>query len=255
MMQDSALEIRDISVHFGGVIALDKVCLRLAHGSIHALIGPNGAGKTTLVSVLSGECQADHGHVFMKGQRIDALDILQRARMGLTRTYQLTALFEAMNVRDNLLLSLSARDRPLLKWHDLFFQRHSKHYESEIDAWLDRFALSDQAHMSPDSLSHGDRRRLEIAMALAVRPEVLLLDEPLAGLSSTDALSLVTMIKTTIKGQIPVLLIEHDMDAVFHLADEITVMVNGKVIAQGLPAAIAASDEVQASYLSQEDDF
>lgn len=254
-MARPALEMRGITVRFGGILALNAVNLALAPGSVHALIGPNGAGKTTLVSVLSGERKPDSGTVALNGHDIGGLSALRRARLGLTRTYQLTALFQGMSVRDNLLLSLVARDRPSLSAADLFRRRDLSRHAAEADDFLHRFALSDKADIKPASLSHGDRRRLEIAMALASGPEVLLLDEPLAGLSAGDAEALVRMIETGIKGRIPILMIEHDMDAVFYLSDEITVMVNGNVLANGLPGEIKASAEVQAAYLSEEDDF
>jgi branched-chain amino acid transport system ATP-binding protein len=254
-MVQPALEMRDITVRFGGILALDKVGLTLVSGSVHALIGPNGAGKTTLVSVLSGERRPDGGSVVMNGRNIDGLNALRRARLGLTRTYQLTALFPRMSVRENLLVSLVSRDRPGLGIADLFRRRDRDQHTAEVGSFLERFALHDKADAHPASLSHGDRRRLEIAMALASGPEVLLLDEPLAGLSTADAEALVKMIETTIKGRIPILLIEHDMDAVFYLSDEITVMVNGNVLANGSPSQIKASARVQAAYLSEEDDF
>lgn len=254
-MGQAALEMRDITVRFGGILALNAVNLTLASGSVHALIGPNGAGKTTLVSVLSGERKPNNGTVLLNGHDISGLSALRRARLGLTRTYQLTALFQGMSVRDNLLLSLVARDQPALSLADLFCQRDVQRHDGEVNEFLHRFALRDKADVKPASLSHGDRRRLEIAMALASGPKVLLLDEPLAGLSAGDAESLIRMIESGIKGEIPILLIEHDMDAVFYLSDEITVMVNGSVLARGLPHEIKASAEVQAAYLSEEDDF
>ncbi|CAM3182006.1 branched-chain amino acid transport system ATP-binding protein [Paracoccus aminovorans] len=254
-MVQPALEMRDITVRFGGIVALNKVNLTLAPGGVHALIGPNGAGKTTLVSVLSGERRPSQGRVLLDGQDISGLSALRRARLGLTRTYQLTALFQNMSLRDNLLLSLVARDRPRLSLADLARRRDPGRHAAEVDAFLARFALEDKAAARPAALSHGDRRRLEIAMALASGPKVLLLDEPLAGLSTADAEALIRMIEEGIKGRIPILLIEHDMDAVFKLADEITVMVNGNVLAHGRPEAIRASAEVQAAYLSEEDDF
>lgn len=250
-----ALEMRDITVRFGGIVALNKVNLTLAAGSVHALIGPNGAGKTTLVSVLSGERRPNAGTVSMDGADISGLSALRRARLGLTRTYQLTALFQGMTLRENLLLSLVARDGPALSLADIFRRRDRARHADEVEAFLDRFALRAKAEAKPAALSHGDRRRLEIAMAMASGPKVLLLDEPLAGLSTADAEALVRSIADGIKGQISILLIEHDMDAVFQLSDEITVMVNGTVLASGSPEAIRASAEVQAAYLSEEDDF
>ncbi|VDC25048.1 ABC transporter ATP-binding protein [Pseudogemmobacter humi] len=254
-MTHPALDMRGITVRFGGILALNEVNLSLAPGSVHALIGPNGAGKTTLVSVLSGERRPNQGTVSLNGRDISGLSALRRARLGLTRTYQLTALFQGLSLRENLLLSLVARDQPSLSALDIFRRRDKARHAAEVEDFLNRFALRDKAGEKPASLSHGDRRRLEIAMALASGPEVLLLDEPLAGLSTSDAEALVRTINEGIRGRIPILLIEHDMDAVFQLSDEITVMVNGTVLANGKPDEIRASPEVQAAYLSEEDDF
>ncbi|WP_313613775.1 ABC transporter ATP-binding protein [Agrobacterium sp.] len=255
MMQQPSLEIRNVTVRFGGIVALNQVNLVVEPGSVHALIGPNGAGKTTLVSVLSGERKPNEGNVLMGGNSINGLSACRRARLGLTRTYQLTALFQHMSVRENLLLSIVARHRPILSMVDLFKSRDARRHADDVDELLTRFALEDKAAVHPAALSHGDRRRLEIAMAIGSGPEVLLLDEPLAGLSTADAHALVQSIETSIKGRIPILLIEHDMDAVFYLSDMITVMVNGTVLESGLPEKIRNSAKVQAAYLSDEDDF
>jgi len=251
----SSLEVRNVTVRFGGITALDRVCLSLAAGSVHALIGPNGAGKTTLVSVLSGERKPDAGAVLLDGRDVSGLAPFRRARLGLTRTYQITALFQNMTVRENLLLSVVAREAPSLSIMHVFRSHDAHAHADEVGELLERFALDDKAHAQPAALSHGDRRRLEIAMALASGPKVLLLDEPLAGLSTADAAVLVDMIGDSIRGKIPILLIEHDMDAVFSLSDEITVMVNGNVLESGPPEQIRSSQRVHEAYLSNEDDF
>lgn len=251
----SALTLDAISVSFGGIHALSQVNLVLHPGQIHALIGPNGAGKTTLVSVISGELKPNAGHVAMDGYDLGALAPYQRARRGLMRTYQLTALFQHVSVRQNILVSLEARDRPSLSPRDLLrFNARARH-RAETDAILDEFGLTERADTIPAALSHGDRRRLELAMAIAAKPRVLLLDEPLAGLSAADASALIEMIRDRLKGRTSILLIEHDMDAVFSLADEITVMVDGHVLMSGAPDRVRTSPEVQAAYLSDEEDF
>ncbi|MCZ4353747.1 ABC transporter ATP-binding protein [Roseovarius aestuarii] len=254
-MAHPALDLSGITVTFGGIHALTDVNLTLKPGQIHALIGPNGAGKTTLVSVLSGELKPDHGTVRLSGENINSLKPYQRARRGLLRTYQLTALFQHIPLKQNILLSLEARDRARLSIGDLFRFGVSKRYASEVAEILENFKLTDKADVVPSSLSHGDRRRLELAMAIIANPSVLLLDEPLAGLSTADAVALVEMIQHQLRGKTPVLLVEHDMDAVFSLADEITVMVNGNVLLTGSPEEVRNSEEVQAAYLSDEDDF
>ncbi len=249
------LNLEDISVRFGGIHALQGVNLSLDHGSIHALIGPNGAGKTTLVSVLSGELTPDSGTVVFDGRTVNALRAHERARLGLTRTYQITALFQHIAVWENILLSLKARDTPKFSPLQLLRARAERHYAAELADVLRDFGLEEKARALPSALSHGDRRRLELAMAIISNPTILLLDEPLAGLSTSDAAELVTLIRKRLKGDVPILLIEHDMDAVFDLADEITVLVDGKVLMTGTPEEVRNSAEVQAAYLSEEDDF
>ncbi|KJS43101.1 MAG: hypothetical protein VR71_11575 [Roseovarius sp. BRH_c41] len=249
------LKLEDISVSFGGIHALRGVNLKLGHGSIHALIGPNGAGKTTLVSVLSGELRPNSGRVYFDGRDVNRMTTHVRARLGLTRTYQITALFQHITVWENILLSLKARDVPEVSATQLL-RVHAEHfYASELADILKDFGLEEKARVMPSALSHGDRRRLELAMAITSNPTILLLDEPLAGLSNADAAELVSLIHKRLKGDVPILLIEHDMDAVFDLADEITVLVDGKVLMTGTPEEVRRSPEVQAAYLSEEDDF
>lgn len=249
------LNLKSISVNFGGIHALRDVDLQLDPGSIHALIGPNGAGKTTLVSVLSGELTPNSGTVFFEGRSVNHLPTHERARIGLTRTYQITALFQHIAVWENILLSLKARDTPKVSVSQLFSTRAERHHADEIDGILRDFGLEAKAHALPAALSHGDRRRLELAMAIIANPAILLLDEPLAGLSASDAVELVALIRKRLQGDVPILLIEHDMDAVFDLADRITVLVDGTVLMSGTPDEVRNSPEVQAAYLSEEDDF
>ncbi|MEQ9674522.1 MAG: ABC transporter ATP-binding protein [Roseovarius indicus] len=249
------LKLEDISVSFGGIHALQGVNLQLDHGSIHALIGPNGAGKTTLVSVLSGELKPNGGVVHFDGRSVNGLSTHERARLGLTRTYQITALFQHIAVWENILLSLKARDTPKVSVMQLLRAHAERHYAAELAEVLKDFGLEEKAGALPSALSHGDRRRLELAMEIISNPSILQLDEPLAGLSTSDAAELVALIRKRLKGDVPILLIEHDMDAVFDLADEITVLVDGRVLMTGTPEAVRNSAEVQAAYLSEEDDF
>lgn len=249
------LTLSNINVSFGGIKALTDVNLMLKMDSIHALIGPNGAGKTTLVSVLSGELKPDSGDVIVDGRNVNGLATHQRARLGVVRTYQLTALFQHIPVWENILLALKARDTPAFSPLQMFRAHAERQYRDEVAHILEDFGLAEKARVVPSALSHGDRRRLELAMAINSNPTILLLDEPLAGLSTADADGLIELIHDRLKGDTPILLIEHDMDAVFGLADEITVLVDGHVLKSGTPDEVRQSPEVQAAYLSEEDDF
>lgn len=250
-----ALTVRNVSKSFGGIRALDDVSFALETGRLHALIGPNGAGKTTLVSVISGELAPDTGRIFLDNRDITSTSIHGRARLGLGRTYQVTSLYSGLAVRQNLELALTGRDSPVLGLGQLLRRYRPVRFENEVVGILEDFGLSEHQHALPTALSHGDRRRLELAMTICADPDVLLLDEPLAGLSQKDAEKLVSFVANRLKGEIPILLIEHDMDAVFDLADDITVLVNGGVLEAGTPAEVRASAEVQAAYLSENDDF
>ncbi|MET4806081.1 ABC transporter ATP-binding protein [Limibacillus sp. MBR-115] len=251
----SALVLDGISKSFGGIHALSKVSFTLKTGGIHALIGPNGAGKTTLVSTISGALTPDTGTVRLGERLLNGLSVHERSRLGLSRTYQLTSLFSNITVRENLALSLAARETPGLTFGQMARRHSAKRFAHQIDQALEDFGLQEKADANPAVLSHGDRRRLELAMAIITEPKVLLLDEPLAGLSSADAETLVHLIETRLRGDVPILLIEHDMEAVFNLADDITVLVNGEVLKSGTPDEVRASSEVQAAYLSEDDDF
>ncbi len=255
MIEAGILEVRGAHKSFGGIIALDDVYLSLAPGEVHALIGPNGAGKTTLVSLICGEQELDAGEVYINRINATRLSVHARARLGLSRTYQLTQLFPDLSVGENILLSLVARDGSRLRVGQFVSERAARRFADEISCVLEEYALHDHRDALPGELSHGDRRRLELAMAIVRDPKILLLDEPLAGLSAADADALIEMIAQKLKGAIPILLIEHDMDAVFSLADTVTVLVNGKVLMTGRPDSVKASKEVQLAYLSEEDDF
>ena len=250
-----ALRVEGVSKSFGGIKALQDVSFTLKTGGVHALIGPNGAGKTTLVSVIAGELTPDTGRVLLDERDITRASVHERARLGLGRTYQITSLFSGLTVRRNIELALLGRDAPAFGAASLVRRYRPARFDAEVREILEEFGLTRHALASPSALSHGDRRRLELAMTICARPDVLLLDEPLAGLSHADAEVLIALIAGRLKGEIPILLIEHDIDAVFDLADDITVLVNGRVLASGTPDAIRASAAVQDAYLSEEDDF
>ncbi len=250
-----ALTVEAVSKSFGGIQALKDVSFSLKTGGVHALIGPNGAGKTTLVSVIAGELVPDTGRVLLDSRDITSASTHTRARLGLGRTYQVTSLYTGLPVRRNVELALIGRDAPRLGIGQLLRRYRPASFDREVGDILDDFGLADHQGVLPSALSHGDRRRLELAMTICARPDVLLLDEPLAGLSHADAETLVGLVAERLKGEIPILLIEHDMDAVFDLADDITVLVNGEVLKAGTPEEVRSSAEVQAAYLSEDDDL
>ena len=250
-----ALSVEGISKHFGGIRALQDVSFTLKTGGVHALIGPNGAGKTTLVSIIAGELKPDAGRVLLDNRDITHASVHERARLGLGRTYQITSLYSGLTVRRNIELALVARDAPSLSPGNLLRRYRPSVFDKEVAEVLADFGLEGHDGVQPASLSHGDRRRLELALAICAKPDVLLLDEPLAGLSHADADVLVALIAGRLRGEVPILLIEHDMDAVFDLADDITVLVNGAVLEAGPPEVVRASEAVQQAYLSEEDDF
>ena len=237
---------REITRRWGGLVAVDKVSIALQRGEVHAVIGTNGAGKSTLINILSGEIPPSSGQVELLGQDVTAWSQPRRARAGLGRSYQRTTIYPGFTVAENCRLAAQARHpRPWAIWERAAACRAST---AAADAALARTGLADVAGRPAGLLSHGQKRQLEIAMCLATGPEVLLLDEPLAGMGAEETdrmLSLLAELKT----RHAILLVEHDMDAVFRIADRITVMVNGAVIASDTPEAVRASPEVQAAYL------
>ena len=233
---------------FGGLLATDHVSIELRPGEIHALIGPNGAGKSTLIAQLCGEQRSDSGRIFLEGADVTRVDVAGRARAGLGRSYQITQVLMGFSALDNVLVAVLARSRETGLWSPL------KAQTGHVDAargYLDRVGLGSRADTIVGELAHGERRQLEIAMALALEPRVLLLDEPLAGVSPSESEILVALL-ANLKVRYPILLVEHDMDAVFVLADRISVLVYGKVIASGPPTAIRNDPAVRAAYLGDE---
>jgi branched-chain amino acid transport system ATP-binding protein len=247
---DALLQIDGLTKRFGGVIASEKVTLDVHAGELHAIIGPNGAGKTTLIGQLSGEIVPDAGHVYFDGADITGMATYQRSLLGLARSFQITSLFLDFTALDNVALAVQAN-----AGHSFRFWRDARG-EAELRepalAALARVGLADRADVLAANLSHGEHRLLEFAMALANRPRMLLLDEPMAGLGPEESARMVEMLRV-LKRELPILLVEHDMEAVFALADRITVLVYGRVIASGAPEAIRANAEVRHAYLGEQE--
>jgi len=243
------LELRAVSKRFGGVIATDDVTLDIVRGEVHALIGPNGAGKTTLIGQISGVLPTEIGRILFNGTDITRLPAHARVAAGLARSYQITSIFRRYSVLDNLALAVQARSgssfrfwRPVTQERALFEEAHAIGAEIGLRDRLDTVAAA---------LAHGEQRALEVGLALATRPQLVLLDEPMAGMGPQESRAMIELIQR-IRSRITVLLVEHDMDAVFRLADRITVLVNGRVVASGAPAAIRAHPEVRKAYLGED---
>jgi branched-chain amino acid transport system ATP-binding protein len=231
---------------WGGLVAVDEVSLDFQRGQVHAVIGTNGAGKSTLINLLSGEIPPSAGRVELLGQDVTGWTQPRRARAGLGRSYQRTTIYPAFTVHENCRLAAQARfPHPWRVWQAA---ARCPDATAAAAAALARVGLADEAHRPAGLLSHGGKRQLEIAMCLATDPQVLLLDEPLAGMGAEETERMLALLDTLRPGH-AILLVEHDMDAVFRVADRITVMVNGAVIASDTPDAVRASDEVQAAYL------
>ncbi|MGD9922818.1 MAG: ABC transporter ATP-binding protein [Pseudorhodoplanes sp.] len=249
-MADPLLKVDGITKRFGGVLASDAIVLTVPTGELHAVIGPNGAGKTTLIGQLTGEIVPNSGSIFFAGEDITSLPTYQRSMMGLARSFQITSLFNDFTALDNVALAVQAHaGHSFHFWHPA---RSEEGLRAPARAALDRVGLSHRADTVVSSMSHGEHRQLEIAMALATGPRMLLLDEPMAGMGPEES---ARMVKTLLelKKQYTILLIEHDMEAVFALADRITVLVYGRVIATGLPAEIRANADVRQAYLGEQE--
>ena len=243
------LELRAVSKRYGGVVATDEVTLEVTRSEVHALIGPNGAGKTTLIGQISGVLATDSGRILFNGADITRLRAHARVAAGLARSYQITSIFRRYSVLDNLALAVQARSgssfrfwRPVTLERALFEEARAIGAEIGLGARLDTVAAT---------LAHGEQRALEVGLALATRPQLVLLDEPMAGMAPPESRAMLELIQR-IRSRVTVLLVEHDMDAVFRLADRITVLVNGRVVASGVPAAIRADPAVRQAYLGEE---
>jgi branched-chain amino acid transport system ATP-binding protein len=248
---DALLQIDGLSKRFGGVIASDEITLTLPAGELHAIIGPNGAGKTTLIGELTGEIRPDSGRIRFDGADIAALPVWRRSMLGLARSFQITSLFLDFTALDNVALAVQAHSGHSFRfWRDA---RGEPELREPARAALERVGLGGRADVLVANLSHGEHRQLEIAMALATRPRLLLLDEPMAGMGPEESARMVGLLRQ-LKQELTILLIEHDMEAVFALADRITVLVYGRVLATGTPAAIRADEEVRRAYLGAADE-
>lgn len=250
-MAEARLAVRGLTRRFGGLTAVSGVDLDLHDGEVHAVIGTNGAGKSTLINMLSGEIAASEGSIRLEGRDVTRMPQPRRAKAGMGRSYQRTTIFPEFTVLENCRLTAQAqmRPRPWRIWEPA--QRCQASLERAQEA-LARAGLAEQAQRSAGSLSHGAKRQLEVAMCLATGPRVLLLDEPLAGMGAEETERMLGLLQELKTGH-AVLLVEHDMDAVFRIADRITVMVNGSVVASGTPAQIRVDPVVRTAYLGEEE--
>lgn len=248
----SLLSIQNLVKRFGALTATDHVSLQVEQGEIHALIGPNGAGKSTLVHLISGLLPADGGSLKLDGQELIHLAPHQRVAAGLSRCFQITSIFPKLTVAENLLLAVQAHHSNSFRW----FKVRDKDAELKAQAWelAHRVQLENQWNTVAGTLPHGAQRKLDVALAIAATPKLLLLDEPMAGMGPAESEEMVELIQQ-LRKDMAILLIEHDMDAVFQLADRITVLVYGKVFAQGTAEQIQHDPRVQAVYLGQEDEL
>jgi branched-chain amino acid transport system ATP-binding protein len=245
----SALQTHNLVKRYGGLLVTDNVSLDIAQGELHAVIGPNGAGKTTLINQLSGELASDEGSVHFTGNNVSALNVHERARKGLLRSYQITSIFEDFTVLENAALAaLGAREHAWRFWQPLLGDRAARSAATEA---LELTGLTPRADVAAGELAYGERRQLELAMALAAKPSFLLLDEPMAGMSAQESAAVIALLKR-LKGRYTILLVEHDMAAVFALADRISVLVYGRVMFTGTPDEIRNHPEVRAVYLGEE---
>jgi branched-chain amino acid transport system ATP-binding protein len=239
------IDIRELRRAFGGVVALDGVSLTVTEGERRAVIGPNGAGKTTLINILAGEIAPTGGTVRLAGRDITPLRSWQRARLGLAHVYQRTELFAPLSARDNVALAVAARRGPYR-----VFRSPPRSEAAEADALLERVGLAGRESVIVRALSHGERRQLELAVALAQRPRVLLLDEPTAGMSPVETARIADLI-AGLDRALTILIVEHDMDVVFRLADRVTVLHEGRVIADGTAADVRSDVGVHEVYLGK----
>ena len=248
-MAEALLEVRQLRKAFGALLATDGVDLDVRAGETHAIIGPNGAGKTTLIGQLSGMLRPDSGHIRFAGEDITRLPAPARSKKGLARSFQITSIYREFTALDNVALAVQAH-----AGHSFRFWRPAREdpaLRNPARGILEEVGLGGRADVIAANLAHGEQRQLEIAMALATAPRLLLLDEPVAGMGTEESQRMVEFLGT-LKGRQTIILVEHDMDAVFSLADRISVLVYGRIIATGAPQEIRASPEVRAAYLGEE---
>lgn len=249
-MTKPIMRVSNLKKSFGGISATDINSLVVEERGVHAIIGPNGAGKTTLISQLSGSLTSDSGTVEFMGEDITHYPEYKRSLLGLARSFQITSVFLDMTVLDNVIIATQSHSGHSYKfWGKARLDQSLKLPALEV---LKKIGLFDKADHNAETISHGEHRQLEIAMALATKPKLLLLDEPMAGMGPEESLKMVEFIKQ-LKQDYAILLIEHDMDAVFALADQISVLVYGEVIASGVPETIRNDENVKKAYLGEEE--
>lgn len=245
-MAELLLEARNLTKSFGALLATHALSLEVKSGEIHAVIGPNGAGKTTAINQLSGELKPDAGTIYFSGRDITATPEYKRVQLGLARSFQITSILLSFTCEDNVAMAIQARDGHSFRFWKL--ARTDPKLRGPARAMLEEVGLAHRSDMTAANLSHGEQRQLELAMALATRPALLLLDEPTAGMGMEDSNRMVALLQS-LKGRITILMVEHDMNAVFTLADRITVLAYGKAIATGAPEEIRADPIVREAYI------
>jgi branched-chain amino acid transport system ATP-binding protein len=248
-MIEPALELRNLRKAYGALVVTDDVNLALAPGELHAVIGPNGAGKTTLIHQISGLLPSASGEVLLDGHEVTSLPANARVRRGLARSFQITSILREFSALENVALAVQARSGSSFR----FFGDASgeRRLNEPAMACLEQVGLGGRASVKAGVLSHGEKRQLELAIALATDPKVLLLDEPLAGTGHDESIRVIEILRT-LKRNLTIMLIEHDMEAVFSLADRVSVLVYGRIIATGTPHAIRANADVRRAYLGEE---
>jgi branched-chain amino acid transport system ATP-binding protein len=246
---EALLRVENLVRSFGGIKATDNLSLDVAPGELHAIIGPNGAGKTTLISQLTGHLEPHSGSVSLAGRDITYLPAYRRCALGLARSFQITSLLLDFTAADNVALAAQAHDGHSFRFWGA--ARKEAHLREAAQAALARVGLAKRADVLVSELSHGEQRELELAVALSTKPQLLLLDEPMAGLGVTESARMVALLKE-LRKEVTIVLVEHDMEAVFALADRITVLVYGRVIASGDPDAIRNNEEVKRAYLGDQ---
>ena len=248
-MDTKILEVSELNKRFGGVIAVDNVDFDVIEGELHALIGPNGAGKTTLISQISGILESDSGEIRFSNENITNLTAPKRSHLGLARSFQITSIFKDFTCLENVCLAILGHSGHNFQfWHPVTADFELKDKSIEV---LRSVGLEERSDVYAGQLAHGEQRRLDIAMALAMKPKLMVLDEPLAGMSRTDSTEMINFLNS-LKSKLSILLVEHDMDAVFALADRISVMVYGRIIADGTPDAISNDTFVREAYLGED---
>jgi branched-chain amino acid transport system ATP-binding protein len=243
------LQLHNIRKTYGALVVTDDVSLNIEAGELHAIIGPNGAGKTTLIHQISGHARSDSGRIVFDGHDVTKLSMAERARMGLVRSFQITSILPRFSALENVAIAAQACSGSSFRF--LGNAAAERALNDTAMALLSRFGLAPRAHVPAGQMSHGEKRQLEIAIALAARPKLLLLDEPLAGTSHDESQRLINILQE-LRRELPIVLIEHDMDAVFALADRVSVLVYGRIIASGSPQSIRDNADVRTAYLGEE---